>query len=165
MTIHFSFVVSRQGKTRLKKFFTPMEEKDQLTTIKAVRSQILQRSSRYANFFEWREFKICYKRYASLYFVCAIDLHDNELLALETIHLFVECLDRYFGNVCELDLVFNFHKAQYIFDECFINGHLQETSKKQILRVIAEQDILMEEKKDGKSSSKNGSSSGGGWFK
>ena len=23
----------------------------------------------------------------------------------------MECLDRYFGNVCELDLIFNFHKA------------------------------------------------------
>lgn len=27
------------------------------------------------------------------------------------IHLFVEILDRYFGNVCELDIIFNFHKA------------------------------------------------------
>ena len=27
------------------------------------------------------------------------------------VHHFVECLDRYFGNVCELDLIFNFHKA------------------------------------------------------
>lgn len=27
------------------------------------------------------------------------------------IHLFVEILDRYFGNVCELDIIFNFHKV------------------------------------------------------
>lgn len=40
-----------------------------------------------------------------------IDMEDNELLCLETIHHFVECLDRYFGNVCELDLIFNFHKV------------------------------------------------------
>jgi hypothetical protein len=31
---------------------------------------------------------------------------------LETIHLFVEALDKYFGNVCELDLIFNFHKVR-----------------------------------------------------
>lgn len=29
---------------------------------------------------------------------------DNELVTLEVIHRFVEVLDRYFGNVCELDL-------------------------------------------------------------
>ena len=36
---------------------------------------------------------------------------DNELAYLESIHLFVEILDHYFSNVCELDLVFNFHKV------------------------------------------------------
>lgn len=36
---------------------------------------------------------------------------DNELLTLEVIHQFVEVLDKYFGNVCELDLIFNFHKV------------------------------------------------------
>ena len=53
-----------------------------------------------------------YKRYASLYFVVGIDPTDNELITLEIIHHFVEVLDRYFGNVCELDLIFNFHKAR-----------------------------------------------------
>lgn len=37
---------------------------------------------------------------------------DNELITLEVIHEFVEVLDKYFGNVCELDLIFNFHKAR-----------------------------------------------------
>lgn len=50
------------------------------------------------------------RRYASLYFVAAIDTKDNELIALDTIHHFVETLDKYFGNVCELDLIFNFHR-------------------------------------------------------
>ena len=35
-------------------------------------------------------------------------MNDNELSILELIHLFVEVLDGYFGNVCELDLVFHF---------------------------------------------------------
>ena len=70
-----------------------------------------------------------YKRYASLFFIACVDKSDNELIVLEQIHLFVEVLDRYFGNVCELDIIFNFHKAYYILDELFIGGHLQETSK------------------------------------
>ena len=52
------------------------------------------------------------RRYASLYFLACVDDDDNELIVLETIHHFVEVLDRYFGNVCELDLIFNFHKAR-----------------------------------------------------
>ena len=41
----------------------------------------------------------------------ALCTDDNELLTLEVIHQFVEILDKYFGNVCELDLIFNFHKV------------------------------------------------------
>lgn len=52
-----------------------------------------------------------YRRYAGLFFSLGIDVTDNELTALEAIHLFVEILDHYFSNVCELDLVFNFHKV------------------------------------------------------
>jgi hypothetical protein len=37
-------------------------------------------------------------------------------------------LDRYFGNVCELDLIFNFHKAYHILDELLIAGELPEGS-------------------------------------
>lgn len=60
------------------------------------------------------------RRYASLYFCVGVDPTDNELITLETIQHFVEILDRYFGNVCELDLIFNFHKAYYILDEACI---------------------------------------------
>ena len=55
--------------------------------------------------------KVIYRRYAGLYFSLCVDVTDNELAYLESIHLFVEILDHYFSNVCELDLVFNFHKA------------------------------------------------------
>ena len=48
-------------------------------------------------------------RYASLYFAAGVEKEDNELIVLDVIHHFVEILDRYFGNVCELDLIFNFH--------------------------------------------------------
>ena len=52
----------------------------------------------------------------------ACQVTDNELITLEIIHEYVEVLDRYFGNVCELDLIFNFHKAYYILDELIIAG-------------------------------------------
>ena len=54
---------------------------------------------------------LCCRRYASLYFIACVSGDDNELMTLEIIHHFVEVLDRYFGNVCELDIIFNFHKV------------------------------------------------------
>ena len=52
-------------------------------------------------------------RYASLYFITIVDKEENELGILEIIHHYVEVLDKYFGNVCELDLIFNFHKVRF----------------------------------------------------
>ena len=37
----------------------------------------------------------------------------------------MQVLDRYFGNVCELDLIFNFHKAYYLLDELLLGGEHQ----------------------------------------
>ena len=55
-----------------------------------------------------------YRRYAGLFFCLCVDANDNELACLEAIHLFVEVLDAFFGNVCELDLVFNFYKVKVL---------------------------------------------------
>jgi AP-2 complex subunit sigma-1 len=65
-----------------------------------------------SNFVEFRNMsKIVYRRYAGLFFCACVDTNDNELAYLEAIHFFVEVLDAFFGNVCELDLVFNFYKV------------------------------------------------------
>jgi AP-1 complex subunit sigma 1/2 len=57
--------------------------------------------------------KLINHRYASLYFVIGVDPDENELIMLELIHYCVEILDKYFGNVCELDLIFNFHRVKH----------------------------------------------------
>ena len=41
------------------------------------------------SFLEYRDQKIVYKRYASLFFCVAIDNNDNELLTLEIVHRYV----------------------------------------------------------------------------
>ena len=61
---------------------------------------------------QFRNFKIVYRRYAGLYFCICVDLDDNNLAYLEAIHNFVEVLNEFFHNVCELDLVFNFYKVR-----------------------------------------------------
>lgn len=44
--------------------------------------------------------KLLYRRYASLIFSLGVDVGDNELALLESIHLLVEILDAYFKKVC-----------------------------------------------------------------
>jgi hypothetical protein len=85
---------------------------------------------------------VIYRRYAGLFFSLCIDVNDNELVHLESIHLFVELLDQYFGNVCELDLVFNFHKVYQMVDEFYLAGEVQETSKQVIMSRMAELEKL-----------------------
>ena len=46
--------------------------------------------------------------------------------------------------MCELDIIFNFEKAYYMLDELLIAGEIQETSKKNVLKAIAAQDMLQE---------------------
>lgn len=81
-------------------------------------------------------------------------MEDNELLTLELIHHFVEILDRYFGSVCELDIIFNFHKAYYLVDEIFMNGMLQETSKSRVLDACSIQDDMMDDEASAKKQKK-----------
>ena len=86
---------------------------------------------------------------------------------MEAIHFFVEVLDSFFGNVCELDLVFNFYKVSLsssrkgneirtlykavlieifkvyaILDEVFLAGEIEETSKQVVLTRLEHLDKL-----------------------
>lgn len=65
-------------------------------------TQILARKPKMCAFLEYKDLKVVYKRYASLYFCCAIEQNDNELITLEIIHRYVELLDKYFGSVSSL---------------------------------------------------------------
>ena len=143
--IQFVFLFSRQGKLRLQKYYTPQPENNRQKMSRDLISNILSRKPKMSSFLEWRDLKIIYKRYASLYFCCAVEQTDNELLTLEIIHRYVELLDKYFGSVCELDIIFNFEKAYYMLDELLIGGEIQETSKKNVLKAIAAQDLLQDE--------------------
>ena len=131
----------------------PISEKQK--DIRQIIQLVLHRRGKMCNFLEWKNLKIVYKRYASLYFTFVVDSDDNELIALEIIHRYVTILglfwffvvqkyggnffkknrfffinlDTYFGTVCELDIVYNFEKAHFILDEVLIAGELQDTSK------------------------------------
>jgi hypothetical protein len=81
--------------------------------------------------------QVIYRRYASLFFIVGVEVdEENELGILEFIHALVETLDKYFENVCELDIMFNLEKAHFILDEMVTNGCIMETNKGNILKPI-----------------------------
>ncbi|KAI9109868.1 hypothetical protein K1719_018909 [Acacia pycnantha] len=108
--IRFILLQNRQGKTRLAKYYVPLEESEKHKVEYEVHRLVVNRDPKFTNFVEFRTHKVIYRRYAGLFFSLCVDITDNELAYLECIHLFVEILDHFFSNVCELDLVFNFHK-------------------------------------------------------
>ena len=57
----------------------------------------------------------------------------------------METLDKYFENVCELDIMFNIEKAHFILEEMMLNGCIVDANKSNILKPIA----LMEKASDG----------------
>uniref|UniRef100_A0A8C5DQZ7 AP complex subunit sigma n=1 Tax=Gouania willdenowi TaxID=441366 RepID=A0A8C5DQZ7_GOUWI len=142
--MQFMLLFSRQGKLRLQKWYVPLCDKEKKKITRELLQTVLARKPKMCSFLEWRDLKVVYKRYASLYFCCAIENQDNELITLEIIHRYVELLDKYFGSVCELDIIFNFEKAYFILDEFLLGGEAQETSKKNVLKAIEQADLLQE---------------------
>ncbi|TEB39157.1 Adaptor protein complex sigma subunit [Coprinellus micaceus] len=134
--ISYLFVVSRQGKARLEKWFAAMSPQAKAKIVKDVTQLVLARKNKMCNVIEYKGPKVIYRRYASLFFVAEIGDHDNELITLEIIHRFVEVLDRYFGNVCELDIIFNFQQAYQLLDELVVSGELLDSSLKKVITMV-----------------------------
>lgn len=156
--ISFVLLQNRQGKTRLSSWYSkrvvgeegedcwePYTKREKTRIQREVNALVTSRTKKACNFVELGDNLIVYRRYAGLYFIVAIEKTQNPLIVLDLIHLYVEALDAYFGSVCELDLVYNFHRAYYILDEVVLGGHHQEPQRSVILASVAKQDDLEDE--------------------
>lgn len=130
--------MNRQGKARVSRWFSSYSDSEKLKLKSQVHKLVSSRDHKHqSNFVEFNDnSKLVYKRFAGLFIVFSVDLSDNDLIYLESIQLFVEVLDLYFGNVCELDIVFNFYKVYSIVDEMYLGGEIEETSRNVILERV-----------------------------
>ncbi|KAA8499113.1 AP-1 complex subunit sigma-2 [Porphyridium purpureum] len=140
--IHFIILINRQGKLRLSKWYEPYSQKQRAQFVRDISHTVLPRTSKMCNVVELDEHKLVYKRYASLFFVASVSRDDNELLAIEMLHMYVEALDQYFGSVCELDLIFNMDIAHYVLDEVIVAGQLLEPNRRLVKEAVRAADIL-----------------------
>ena len=143
--INFILIFNRQSKIRLQKWYDVYSNKEKRNIIKDVAFIIMNRNGKMSNILEWKSMKVVYKRYASLIILFAISTNDNELMALELMHRYVEVLDSYFVNVCELDIIFNFEKAYFLLDELIMAGEIQDTSPDSVVNNVHHADSYEDE--------------------
>eukprot|EP01069_Polyplicarium_translucidae_P000756 Polyplicarium_translucidae@DN1380_c0_g1_i2.p2 len=134
--IKFILFQNRQGKTRLSKWYVPFAREEKGIMEAEVHRTVVSRERKWANFVEYRSFKLVYRQYAGLFFTLGVDVNENELAMYELIHLLVEALDGFFGNVCELDLVFHFDRVYRILDELILDGELSESNQASVVQKL-----------------------------
>lgn len=122
----FILLINKQGKVRLVKWYREGIDGDKI--IKELSTLIPMRKKNMSNIYEMGGMKVIYKRFASLYFIVGIGKDSNELIVSDMIQRYVEVMDREYGNVCELDIVFNYQLAYNILNELVIEGKFYEPS-------------------------------------
>jgi len=143
--IQFVLLFNKAGKVRIAKWYSPASQKEKQSTAKEVIRLVLRRPANHCQFVEWKDSKIVYTRYASLYFLFAADANDNEMFILDLIQFFVESLDQFFGNACEIDIIFSFYYVYMLLDEMILGGELFETSVKNSIDSLVNQHRFIEE--------------------
>ncbi|XP_039030420.1 AP-2 complex subunit sigma-like [Hibiscus syriacus] len=138
--IQFVLLQNRQGKTRPAKYYAPLDDSEKHKVEYEVHRLVVNRDPKFTNFVG--ALSVIYRPYAGLFFSLCVDITDNELAYSESIHLFVEILDRFFSNVCKLDLVFNFHNVYLILDEFILTGEQKGLTVTTIIKRMGELEKL-----------------------
>jgi AP-3 complex subunit sigma len=149
-------LLKADARARLNKFYTrkdaegrDLTEHAQQQIVTEVYQSVSRRAAGLCNFVEfpgvngWGQgSRIVYRNFATLFFICVADASESELGVLELIHIIVETLDKAFTEVCELDVVFNFDKINFIIDEIVTGGLVSETLTHEVLLSLKEQKAL-----------------------
>ncbi|KAL7664985.1 AP complex subunit sigma [[Candida] zeylanoides] len=139
--IHSVLIFNNDGLPRLMKFYTHVDIPTQRLLLQQVHQLISKRAPSQCSFVtppplleDMDDIKVIYRHYATLYFVFVVDDQESELGILDLIQVFVECLDKCFSNVCELDLVFGWQVLETVLEEIIQGGMVIDTN---IGRIVA----------------------------
>ncbi|CAO1625622.1 unnamed protein product [Parajaminaea phylloscopi] len=143
-------IINNYGKPRLATFYPPLPTSRQQLLIRTIFRLVSDRpDGELCNFLEAPELKpllpvghdatqkdlrVVYRHYATLWFVLVVDQNESELGILDLIQVFVESLDRFFPNVCELDLIFHYEEVNAILSEVIQGGTVLETNISEIVK-------------------------------
>lgn len=135
-------MINNQGILRIARWYSKYSRSEQKSHEHGVYKLLVSNEETSGgNIINYKGKILLFRRYANIFFCMCINKDDNALLHLEAIHFFVEALDHYFHNVCELDLVFKFHKVYAVMDEVFLAGEIAEFNKANILKSLSSADL------------------------
>lgn len=141
-------IINNYGKPRLATFYPPIPTAQQQLLIRTIFRLVSNRpDGELCNFLEapelrpllpgnntQQDLRVVYRHYATLWFVLVVDQNESELGILDLIQVFVESLDRFFPNVCELDLIFHYEEVNAILSEVIQGGLVLETNISEIVK-------------------------------
>ncbi|KAF0899089.1 hypothetical protein E2562_012935 [Oryza meyeriana var. granulata] len=113
MGIRFVLFVNKQGQTRLAQYYEHLSIDERRALEGEIVRKCLARTDQQCSFVEHRNYKVVYRRYASLFFLVGVD-----------------------NDECELDIMFHLEKVHFMLEEMVMNGCIVETSKQNILAPI-----------------------------
>ncbi|XP_952299.1 clathrin-coat assembly protein, putative [Theileria annulata] len=134
--IYGIFLQNYQNDTRFSKWYSSFNIKRKKLLEDKIHNELVNRDRRWSNVFDLEGMKLVYRQYSGLMICILIDQSDNTLAIYELIHLIVEVLDVYYGDVCELDIVYNFNRVHSILDDIVLGGEIIETSKDIIIEKL-----------------------------
>ena len=134
--IKYILIVNKQGQTRLSKYYENKTVAEKVALEAELVRRCMGRNPSQCSFIEFRDHKVVYRRYASLFFIIGIDSYENELSVYEFIHHYLVIMDKIFENICELDIMLHLDTAHYVLDEMVINGVIAETNRVAVVDAV-----------------------------
>ena len=131
----YLLIVNKQGQTRFSQYYVPLSISERTALEAEIVRRCISRPLGQCTFVEFRDHRVTYRRYASLYFILGMDTEENELGAHELIHQILLTMDAIFGNVCELDIITKCDIVHFIVDEFVQNGVVCETNKASVIEM------------------------------
>ncbi|XP_053990248.1 AP-3 complex subunit sigma-2-like [Hylaeus volcanicus] len=131
-------VMNKNGKARIARFYNDVEFEKQQYLIQRIHSLVVKQNKELnsnivdSSLLFGNNSRITFRCFTTLYFIVVHDNNESPLSILDLIQVLVETLNCYFENVCELDIIFNFDKVNYILDEFIVAGIVTTLNMKEL---------------------------------